>query len=93
MASEAPTSGDNEQVPPMDIDGKEIVPGGRSSSSSGKAHDVGISAGAKRAREDDIEDLDEPPAQQRLVEIDGPKREREQAESVEGKCKEDSVEQ
>ena len=29
-----------------------------------------------RAREDDVEDLDEPPAQQRLVDIDGPKRER-----------------
>ena len=27
MASEAPSSGDNEQVPPMHIDGKEIVPG------------------------------------------------------------------
>ena len=87
MASEAPRSGDNEQVPPMDIDGKEIVPGGRSSSSSGNAHDVGNSAGAKRAREDDIGDLDEPLAQQTLVEIDGPKREREQAEFVEKSAK------
>ena len=41
----------------------------------------------QRAREDDIEDLDEPPAQQRLVEIDGPKREREHAESDEESAK------
>ena len=34
-----------------------------------------------------MEDLDEPPAQQRLVEIDGPKREREQAESDEETAK------
>ena len=73
--------------PPMDIDGNEIVPGERSSSSWGNAQDVGHSAGTKRAREDDIEDLDEPPAQQRLVEIDGPKREREQAESDEESAK------
>ena len=39
------------------------------------------------AREDDIEDLDEPPAQQRLVEIDGPKREREHAVSDEESAK------
>ena len=65
----------------MDIDGNEAVHGERSSSSSGNAHDVGHSGGTNRAREDDVEDLDEPPAQQRLVEIDGPKREREQAES------------
>ena len=87
MAHAAPRSGDNEQVPPMDIDGNEIVPGERSSSSLGNACDVGHSAGTKRAREDDIEDLDEPLAQQSLVEIDGPKREREQAESVEESAK------
>ena len=32
MTHEAPRSGDNEQVPPMDIDGNEIIPGERSSS-------------------------------------------------------------
>ena len=87
MASEAPRSGDSEQVPPMDIDGNEVVHGERSSSSSGNAHDGGHSGGTKRAREDDVEDLDEPPAQQRLVETDGPKREREQAESDEESAK------
>ena len=38
---------------------------------------MGHSAATKRAREDDIEDLNEPLVQQRLVEIDGPERERE----------------
>ena len=47
----------------------------------GNAYDVGHSAGTKRAREEVIKDLDESPAQQRLVEIDGPKRDSEQAES------------
>ena len=87
MAHEAPRSGDNEQVPPLDIDGNEIVPGERSSSSLGNALDVGRSAGSERARDDDIEDLDEPLAQPRLFEIDGPKREREQAESDEESAK------
>ena len=71
----------------MDIDGNEVVHGERSSSSSGNAHDVGHSGGTKRAREDDVEDLDERLAQQRLAEIDGPKREREQAESDEESAK------
>ena len=75
MAHEAPRSGDHEQVPPMDIAGNESVPGERSSSFLGNACDVGHSAGTNRARKDDIEDSDEPFAQQRLVEIDGPKRE------------------
>ena len=75
------------KCPPMDFDGKEIVPGGRSLSSSGNAHDVGNFAGAKRSREDDIEDLDEPLAQQRLVEIDGPKSQREQVEFDEDSAK------
>ena len=50
MANEAPRSGDNEQVAPMDIDGNQILPGKSSSSSLGNAHDVGHSAGTKGKR-------------------------------------------
>ena len=71
----------------MDVEGDEVVLGGSSLSASANTSDAGKSSARKRPRKDDPEDSGEPFAQQRLVEIEGQKREREDAESEEERAK------